>query len=104
MVHCSTERQCISFVMHSKGKSASKECLPRALAECSGTPRVPVPPPRRQGLSTIATEPLALETITENSSVRLKLLIPNDTRLVDETQIMVKATVVLKSSSPPMKR
>jgi diadenylate cyclase len=58
-------------------------------------------PPRRQGLSTITTEPLALETITENSSVRLKLLIPNDTRLVDETQIMVKATVVLKSSSPP---
>jgi YbbR domain-containing protein len=58
-------------------------------------------PPRRQGLSTITTEPLDLETITENSSVRLKLLIPNDTRLVDETQITVKATVVLKSSSPP---
>jgi diadenylate cyclase len=52
----------------------------------------------RLGLSTIATEPLALETITENSSVRLKLIIPNETRLVDETQITVKAAIVLQPS------
>jgi diadenylate cyclase len=43
--------------------------------------------------SEIFTEPLLLENIYENTSLKLKLHIPEGTHLVDETQNMVKVTV-----------
>jgi diadenylate cyclase len=57
--------------------------------------RVLIAPSKNGEISRIATEPLLLETINESTTVRLKLLLPEYSRLVDETQNSVKVTVTV---------
>jgi diadenylate cyclase len=48
-------------------------------------------------VSEIFTEPLLLDSITENTSLKLKLLLPNEVRLVDATQNTVRTTIIVES-------
>lgn len=50
-------------------------------------------------VSEIFTEPLLLDNVTENTAVKLKLLLPDEVRLVDETQNMVRVTVSVEKKS-----
>lgn len=47
-------------------------------------------------VSEIFTEPIVLDKVTETAAFKLKLLIPNEIRLVDETQNIVRVTVTVE--------
>jgi hypothetical protein len=52
---------------------------------------------RVSAISEIVTEPLLLDSVNETGVFKLKLLLSNEIRLVDETQNLVRVTAAVES-------